>query len=292
MGKRRIPSGISNVESSVRAAQASTAGRDFLMQIENDSPDKTYYDYLPLVKSFVIKWGMPDDQIRRMLDEVLEDANSFAYEQWAILKDRFKPDIEAASRYYVKTIKFKLIDYLNKFYKHKSYQDVESPNVMSFDDLMPCMEDKIAYVDAYADDDIYFTENMIDTRIHQEAITLLINELQNCCSDNPKRQEAMAQLISGKIEYLLDHPKEQSSRGARSSYKITQTVFITMEELRTTWYQAKEKFKKAYPELKQYMTTGDDRYLDIVIERIESRLQAGSPIKVFSQKEKELVCIP
>lgn len=220
--------------------------------------DKTYYDYLNLVDHFVRKWAEPDAYLHTIIEELIEDARSYAYLHYMEVHAKFPGEPDQANRYYHATVRYKLDTYLNYYYKGQVQRRINGK-------MTRWAPPQAVYLDAPVERD---TENnngsILDTALfhglpqlvtmpetptftgkHQEILT----KYQLECTG--RTREVVKLALKNALRYLDNHPDKPVSRssGAFDFLSIGNQVGIKPLSANNIWMKYRKEFLERHPEV-------------------------------------------
>jgi len=209
--------------------------------------DEYYYRNLHVVDSFTRRWANATGSSGSTY-ELVADARSFAYCYYLELDKRFQGDEVQLRNYYGRTLKFKLDDYLNSFYRGQTWIKKDgkhmrhTPQFASLDwegsngeTLMDVPEGDQSLVEH----DEYFIEAEPDW---QGWLDVFVHEA-------PEHSQPMLRKL---LETSLQRSKARPDLSCKHSIDLAGTaeaLNMTFGTVYGSWQRAKLNFRKNHPEL-------------------------------------------
>lgn len=177
---------------------------------EYDPVDQTYFKFLPLVNKYLLVRASHDAILKRFgIAYLVQDGKSFSYCHWKQLLNRFNGDTVQASKVYVKTIKFKLTDYLNYVFKlipitmAKTDEERERKRIVMFP--IDTMEENIITCGALESCHVHDSYQLdpSDSIPQEEQVDIVLGYMNKKYIDR-KYQPFVRSIVQQAADYIMD----------------------------------------------------------------------------------------
>jgi hypothetical protein len=233
--------------------------------------DNTYYNYIPMINGFVYKWAMPDDYLRTILQELYEDARSYAYMHWLQVKHKFPTDEKQATNYYYHTVKLKLDTYLNKFYKHQIANSKMVKGIVTYERQTLSM----TYIDEEVtinSKEVSVMDNALllgleelvthipedeEVSIYKQLLTLFIEESEG------RDKTIITMAIQNAMSFIRANPDVTLSKKSNcfDFQAIADELNMRTGTVNRAWQVYKARFLLRHPEVIKQLKDGSTEYL-------------------------------
>ena len=230
--------------------------------------DTIYYQYLPMIRNHIKKIVSPDDHLNSIRAEIYKDGESFAYAYFAELKQRFGNDEEVA-RYYLFTIKSRLSKYISHYYKLHNYETKHSFITVFHYDKILYPDEKSPQSQWDIDSATIITATPIEEHMKDEDIEFyqMMLEAFYGCADAHHLHIIVEAVDS--IGLFLEQRYSTNLQNAKIFSQIAKKHDMDYRMLSRAWNKTKLRFVRLYPEVIDYLRTGDVDLITIIAEKIK-----------------------